>query len=96
MAKKVIAEQEARIYRQIDAWDHKLSSSPIDKVMVAKIMCLSIALYHAGIAPGWSNSCRIKPTLYCKIPSRQLLTGMQSPKGPRSCYGNPGWITHKL
>jgi hypothetical protein len=43
MAKKAIAEREARIYRQIDEWDHKLSSSLIDKVMFAKIMCLSIA-----------------------------------------------------
>jgi hypothetical protein len=43
MAQKAIAEREAHIYKQIDAWDHKLSSSPIDRVMVAKIMCLSIA-----------------------------------------------------
>jgi hypothetical protein len=43
MAQKAIAEQEACIYKQIDTWDHKLSSSPIDKVMVAKIMYLSIA-----------------------------------------------------
>jgi hypothetical protein len=42
MAQKAIAEQEACIYRQIDAWDHKLSSSPIDRVIVAKIICLSI------------------------------------------------------
>jgi hypothetical protein len=41
MAKRAIAEREACIYRQIDAWDHKLSSSPINGVMVAKIMCLS-------------------------------------------------------
>jgi hypothetical protein len=32
---------------------HKLSSSPINRVMVVKIMCLSIAWYHARIAPGW-------------------------------------------
>jgi hypothetical protein len=43
MAQKAIAEREARIYRQVDTWDHKLSSSPIDRIMVAKIMCLSIA-----------------------------------------------------
>jgi hypothetical protein len=52
MAKRAIAEREARIYRQINARDYKLSSSPINRVMVAKIMCLSIAWYHAGIAPG--------------------------------------------
>jgi hypothetical protein len=43
MAKKAIAEREACIYRQIDTWDHKLSSFLIDRVMGAKIMCLSIA-----------------------------------------------------
>jgi hypothetical protein len=31
MAKRALAEREAHIYRQIDAWDHKLSSSPIDR-----------------------------------------------------------------
>jgi hypothetical protein len=58
MAQKAIAEREARIYRQIDMWDHKLSSSPIDKVMVAKIMCLSIVWYHMGIAPGWEPALK--------------------------------------
>jgi hypothetical protein len=53
LASNTIAEQEACIYRQIDAWDARLSSSPIDRVMVAKIMCLSITWYHAGIVPGW-------------------------------------------
>jgi hypothetical protein len=58
MAKRAITEREARIHRQIDAWDHKLSSSPIDRVMVAKIMCLSIAWYHARIAPGWEPALK--------------------------------------
>jgi hypothetical protein len=53
LANNAITEREACIYRQIDAWDARLSSSPIDRVMVAKIICLSIAWYHAGIALGW-------------------------------------------
>jgi hypothetical protein len=53
MSQKAIAEREARVYRQLDAWDHRLSSSPIDRVMVAKIMCVSLVWYHAGIVPGW-------------------------------------------
>jgi hypothetical protein len=118
--------------------------------MVAKIMCLSIAWYHVGIALGWEPALKrieeriqafiwrrgipkvAKATLklpkkegslsvwslmdkaraftsmwvvkflqnntnlYCKIPSRRLLTGMQFPKGPRSCYGNPGWFTYRI
>ena len=56
MARAAIVEREARIYRQLDAWDKKLSSSPIDRVMIAKIMCLSIVWYHAGIAPGWEQA----------------------------------------
>jgi hypothetical protein len=46
-------EREARVYRQLNNWDNKLSSSPIDKVMVAKIMCLSLVWYHASIMLGW-------------------------------------------
>jgi len=57
-SKKAIAEREARVYRQIDAWDHRLSSSPVDRVMVAKIMCLSLVWYHAGIVPGWDDALR--------------------------------------
>ena len=56
MARAAIVEREARVYRQLDAWDKKLSSSPIDRVMIAKIMCLSIVWYHAGIAPGWEQA----------------------------------------
>jgi hypothetical protein len=68
MAKKAIAEQKACIYRQIDTWDHKLSSFPIDRVMVAKIMCLSIAWYHVGIAPGWEPALkRIKKRIQAFI-----------------------------
>jgi hypothetical protein len=46
-------EREARVYKQLNDWDNKLSLSPIDRVMVAKIMCLSLVWYHAGIMPGW-------------------------------------------
>jgi hypothetical protein len=58
LASNAIAEREACIYRQIDAWDARLSSSPINKVMVAKIMCLSITWYHAGIALGWEQALK--------------------------------------
>jgi hypothetical protein len=53
LALKTIMEREVRVYRQLNNWDNKLSSPPIDKVMVAKIMCLSLVWYHAGIMPGW-------------------------------------------
>jgi hypothetical protein len=55
LALKTIMEREARVYRQLNDWDNKLSSSPIDRVMVAKIMCLSLVWYHAGILPGWEQ-----------------------------------------
>jgi hypothetical protein len=61
LALKTILEREARVYRQLNTWDIKLSSSPIDKVMVAKIMCHSLVWYHAGIMPGWEPALqRIK------------------------------------
>jgi hypothetical protein len=53
MALAAIAKRENRVYRQLDAWDHKLSLSPIDRIMVVKIVVLSLLWYHAGIAPGW-------------------------------------------
>jgi hypothetical protein len=53
-----IALRENKVYRQLDTWDHKLSSSPIDRVMVAKIMCPSLLWYHAGIAPEWEPALR--------------------------------------
>ena len=37
-------------------WDSRLSSSPVDRAMVAKTMCLSIIWYHAGLMPGWEKS----------------------------------------
>jgi hypothetical protein len=58
MALTAIAERENRVYRQLDAWDHKLLLSPINRVMVAKIMCLSLLWYHAGIAPEWEPALR--------------------------------------
>jgi hypothetical protein len=75
MAQKAIAEREARIYRQIDTWDHKLSSFPIDRVMVAKIMCLSIEWYHAGIALGWEPALKKDTSLYLE---RRHTQGGQS------------------
>jgi hypothetical protein len=53
LASKAIADREACIYRQMESWDTRLSSSPIDRVMIAKIMCMFIAWYHAGIVLGW-------------------------------------------
>jgi hypothetical protein len=53
LALKTIMEREARIYRQLNNWDNQLSLSPINIMMVAKIMCLSLVWYHAGIMPGW-------------------------------------------
>jgi hypothetical protein len=53
---KAIADREAKVYAQLDYWDRRLSSSPIDRAMVAKIMCLSILWYHAGLMPGWEDT----------------------------------------
>jgi hypothetical protein len=39
-------------------WDHKLSSSLTNKVIVAKILCLSITWYHARIALGWEPALK--------------------------------------
>jgi hypothetical protein len=58
LASKAIAKREAHIYRQIESWDTRLSFSPVDRVMVAKIICLSIAWYHAGIALGWEPALK--------------------------------------
>jgi hypothetical protein len=51
LAPTAIAEREACVYRQLDAWDTKLSSSPLKRVMVAKIMCLLLVWYHVALAP---------------------------------------------
>jgi hypothetical protein len=60
-------------------WDHKLSSSPIDRVMVAKIMCLSIAWYHARIALGWEPALkRIKKKDTSLYLERRYTQGGQS------------------
>ena len=37
-------------------WDSRLSSSPVDRAMVAKTMCLSIIWYHAGLMLGWEKT----------------------------------------
>jgi hypothetical protein len=78
LASNAIAEQEACIYRQIDAWDARLSSSPLDRVMVTKIMCLSIAWYHASIALGWEPALK-RIEAWCN-PSFGIEA---SPKWPR-------------
>jgi hypothetical protein len=72
MAQKTITEREARIYRQIDTWDHKLSFSPIDKVMVAKIMCLSIAKL-------WVPTLSLTPHRHSRGPRSKQ--GSQTPCG---------------
>jgi hypothetical protein len=56
LALATIAKREARVYRQLDAWDTKLSSSPLERVMVAKIMGLSLVWYHIALAPGWEQA----------------------------------------
>jgi hypothetical protein len=58
MATKAIHEREARVYRQLEAWDARLSSLPVDRVMVAKIICLSLVWYHASIVPGWTPALK--------------------------------------
>jgi hypothetical protein len=75
MTLAAITERESRVYRQLDAWDHILSSSPVDRVMVAKIMCLSLVWYHAGIAPGWELAlCRIEKRVQTFISKKRAKT----------------------
>jgi hypothetical protein len=52
---KAIAARIAKVHAQLDMWDARLSSSPLDRAMVAKTMCLSIIWYHAGLMPGWDK-----------------------------------------
>ena len=42
LSAKAITERIAKVHSQIDMWDSRLSSSPVDRAMVAKTMCLSI------------------------------------------------------
>lgn len=46
-------ERLNKVYRQLEYWDNRLPSAPPTRVLVAKIMCLSIIWYHAGIATEW-------------------------------------------
>ena len=46
----------ANIHAQIDMWDSRLSSLPVNRAMVAKTMCLCIIWYHAGLMPGWEKT----------------------------------------
>ena len=56
LSAKAITERIAKVHSQIDMWDSRLSSSPVDRAMVAKTMCLSIIWYHAGLMPGWEKT----------------------------------------
>jgi hypothetical protein len=58
MATKAIHEREARIYRQMENWDARLSLLPVDRVMVAKIMCPSLVWYHASMVLGWTPALK--------------------------------------
>ena len=53
---KAISDRIAKVQSQLDMWDTRLSSSPVDRAMVAKTMCLSIIWYHAGLMPGWEKT----------------------------------------
>jgi hypothetical protein len=53
MAKKAIAEQEARIYRQIDAWDHKNSHGCKDYMPINSMV-------SCGDSTGISNNKNLK------------------------------------
>ena len=53
---KDISDRIAKVQSQLDMWDTRLSSSPVDRAMVAKTMCLSIIWYHAGLMPGWEKT----------------------------------------
>ena len=53
---KAISDRIAKVQSQLDMWDTRLSSSPVDRDMVAKTMCLSIIWYHAGLMPGWEKT----------------------------------------
>ena len=56
LSAKAITERIAKVHSQIDMWDSRLSSSPVDRAMVAKTMCLSTIWYHAGLMPGWEKT----------------------------------------
>ena len=45
LSAKAITERIAKVYAQINMWDTRLSSSPVDRAMIAKTMCLSIIWY---------------------------------------------------
>ena len=55
LSKKAMLDRIAKVHAQLDMWDSRLSSSPVDRAMVAKTMCLSIIWYHAGLMPGWDK-----------------------------------------
>ena len=58
LSAKAIADIIAKVNAQLDMWDSRLSSSPVNRAMVAKTMCLSIIWYHAGLMPGWEKTLK--------------------------------------
>ena len=56
LSAKAISDRIAKVHAQLDMWDSRLSSSPVDRAMVAKTMCLYIIWYHAGLMPGWEKT----------------------------------------
>ena len=57
-------ERLNKVYRQLEYWDGRLPSAPPTRVLIAKIMCLSIIWYHAGIVTEWDE---VLPELDAKI-----------------------------
>ena len=53
---QAIADCEAKVYRQMEHWNSRLQSSPVDRAMIAKVMLLSIVWYHTGVIPEWEDS----------------------------------------
>ena len=46
LSTKAISDRIAKVHAQLDMWDSRLSSLPVDRAMVGKTMCLSIIWYH--------------------------------------------------
>ena len=56
VTQKAIRDREAKVYRQLEHWDNRVSSAPTDRVFIAKLMCLSLIWYHSPIVPGWEGA----------------------------------------
>ena len=44
-----------KIQRRVKYWDFRLNTSPIDRVLVAKVMVASVVWYHASLMHGWDT-----------------------------------------